>query len=97
MLASHRVTLQGGFVLVYDEDRHVVASFQAPPENSPASLVPWLPEKTGDTGLQSAVPLQGPLSASILASAQRNDQPVIRIAGRGLRIGQSRYRVPASW
>jgi two-component system, NtrC family, nitrogen regulation sensor histidine kinase NtrY len=87
ILASHRVTLQGGFVLVYDEGRHVVANFSAPPENSPASLIPWLPEKAGDTRLQSAIPLQGPLSASILSAAQRNDEPVIRINGQDYALG----------
>ncbi len=89
VLASHRITLQGGFVLIYDEGRHVVASFEAPPENSPASLIPWLPEKTGAVPMQSAVPLQGPLSASILTSAQRNDQPVIRIAGQDYALGKA--------
>ena len=34
VLASHRVTLEGGFVLVYDQGRHVVSSFGAPPESS---------------------------------------------------------------
>ncbi len=89
VFASHRVTLQGGFVFIYDENRHVVASFEAPPENSSASLIPWLPEKPGDTSPQSAVPLQGPLSASILTSAQRNDQPVIRIAGEDYALGKA--------
>ena len=89
VLASHRATLQGGFVLIYDEAHHVVASFAAPAENSPASLIPWLPEKPGDTRLQPAVPLQGPLSAGILTSAQRNDQPVIRIAGQDYALGKA--------
>jgi two-component system nitrogen regulation sensor histidine kinase NtrY len=89
VFASHRVTLQGGFVFIYDDNRRVVASFEAPPESSPASLIPWLPEKPGDTALQSAVPLQGPLSASIFTSAQRNDQPVIRIAGEDYALGKA--------
>jgi len=89
IFASHRVTLQGGFVLVYDQDRRVAASFGAPPENSPASLIPWLPEKAGETTLQSATSLEGPLSASILTSAQRNDEPVIRIAGQDYALGKA--------
>ena len=42
VLVSHRITLDGGFVLVYGKDLRVMASFQAPPESSPATLVPWL-------------------------------------------------------
>src|ERR1700743_309587 len=34
VLGSHRITLQGGFALVYGKDRHVIASYEAPPENS---------------------------------------------------------------
>ena len=89
VLASHRVTLEGGFVFVYDQGRHVIASFEAPPETSTASLIPWLPESAGATKFQSAIPLQGPLSASILTSAQRNDEPVIRIAGQDYALGKS--------
>ena len=88
ILASHRVTLEGGFVLVYDKDHRVVASFDAPPDNTSASLIPWLPEKAGATNLQSAVPLQNPLSASVLTSAQRNDEPVIRISGQDFALGK---------
>jgi two-component system, NtrC family, nitrogen regulation sensor histidine kinase NtrY len=89
VFAAHRVTLQGGFILVYDKQHRVEASFEAPPETSPASLIPWLPEKTGDTRLQSAVPLEGPLSASILISTERNDEPVIRIAGQDYALGKA--------
>lgn len=90
VFASHRVTLQGGFVLVYDRDKRVEASFGAPPETSAASLIPWLPEKSGDTRLQSVTPLEGPLSASIFRSAQRNDEPVIRIAGQDYALGRAK-------
>jgi len=90
IFASHRVTLQGGFVLVYDRDHSVGASFGAPPESSDASLIPWLPEKSGDTRLQSVTPLQGPLSASIFRCAQRNDEPVIRITGQDYALGKAR-------
>jgi PAS domain S-box-containing protein len=76
VLVSHRITLDGGFVIVYDKNLRVLASFQAPPESSPATLVPWLEE--GERG--TAISLRGPLSASLLTSAQLKDQPVIRVA-----------------
>ena len=85
VLGSHRITLDGGFAIVYGKDQRVLASFQAPPESSPASLVPWLEE--GERG--SAIPLHGPLSASLLTSAQRSDEPVIEVAGQEYALGMS--------
>ncbi len=55
VLGSHRITLDGGFVVVYGKDRRVLASFQAPPESSPATLLPWLDE--GEQG--TAISLHG--------------------------------------
>jgi len=85
VLASHRITLDGGFVIAYSKDLHVLASFQAPAESSPASLVPWLDE--GDRG--TAIALKGPLSASLLTSAQRHDEPVLRVGGQDYALGIS--------
>ncbi len=89
VLGSHRITLQGGFALVYGKDRHVITSFEAPPDNSSASLIPWLPEKTETGATDAAVQLRGPLSATLLSAAQRNDEPVIRIAGEDYALGMS--------
>ena len=89
VMGSHRITLQGGFVLVYDKDHHVIASYQAPPESSAASLIPWMPERNEAGESETAVPLHGPLSASLLKSAQRNDEPVIRNAGQEYALGMA--------
>jgi two-component system, NtrC family, nitrogen regulation sensor histidine kinase NtrY len=89
VLGSHRITLQGGFALVYGKDRHVIASYQAPPDSSAASLIPWLPEKTDAGTSEVAVELHGPLSANLFSAAQRDDQPVIRIAGQDYALGMS--------
>jgi len=89
ILGSHRITLQGGFALVYNKDRQVLASFGAPSESSPASLIPWLPENS-DAGVTKAViQLHGPLSANLLIAAQRDDEPVIRIAGQEYALGMA--------
>ena len=80
VLGSHRITLQGGFALVYGNDRQVIARYQAPPETSSASLMSWLPEKTEPEAANTAIQLQGPLSENLLSAAQRNDEPVIRIS-----------------
>ena len=89
VLGSHRITLQGGFALVYEKDRHVMASYQAPPETSAASLIPWLPERTEAEASDAAILLHGPLSANLLTSAQHNDEPVIRVAGQDYALGMS--------
>jgi hypothetical protein len=85
VLSSHRITLAGGFAVVYGKDMRMLASFQAPDEASAASLVPWLEE--GQRG--DAVPLYGRLSTNLLASAQRSDEPVIKIAGDEYALGIS--------
>ena len=89
VLAAHRVTLQGGFVLVFDRNRQVLTGFEAPPESSPASLVSWLQDKPVDGADEPTIQLHGPLSASLLTAAQRNDEPVIRIAGQEYALGMA--------
>jgi PAS domain S-box-containing protein len=84
-LGSHRITLAGGFAVVYDKDQQELANFQAPPESSPVSLIPWLEE--GEQG--QAIPLHGPLSASLLFAARRSDEPVMKVADREYALGMS--------
>jgi hypothetical protein len=85
VLSSHRITLDGGFVIVYGKDLRVLASFQAPPESIQATLVPWLDE--GERG--TAIPLKAPLSAALLTSAQRGDEPVIKLGNQEYALGIS--------
>ena len=86
-LGSHRITLGGGFAVVYGKNLHAIASFNAPAESSQASLLPWLPEKN-DTGNPSvAVALHGPLSANLLSAAQRGDEAVFKVAGQEYALG----------
>ena len=77
--------LAGGFAVVYDKDLHVLASFQAPAESAPASLLPWLNE--GEQG--QATPLKGPLSTNLLATAQTNGEPVLKVAGQDYALGMA--------
>ena len=85
VLASHRITLDNGFVIVYSKDKRVTASFQAPPESSPASLIPWLEEG----GQGSAIPLKGPLPLSLLTASQSSQEPVINVVDREYALGRS--------
>ena len=86
-LSAHRITLDGGFVVVYNRDRQVLASFLAPAESSSVSLVPWLPERTGEGDAAAAIPLHSPLAASLLGAARRNDEPVIKIGSQEYALG----------
>jgi two-component system, NtrC family, nitrogen regulation sensor histidine kinase NtrY len=88
-LGSHRITLAGGFAEVYGKDMHVLAGFQAPPEHSQASLLPWLPTKADEGEPGTAIALHGPLSADLLSSAQRVDEAVIQVAGQEYALGMS--------
>jgi hypothetical protein len=88
-LTAHRITLAGGFALAYDKDMRLLASFQAPPESSPASLLPWLPDKADEGELGSAIPLHGALSINLLSAAQRNDEAIARIDGQDYALGMS--------
>jgi len=74
VLGSHRITLDGGFVIVYDKDRQVVTNFNAPPESSPATLRTWM-----DDNEQKGVAMRGPLSAALLSAAQRSDVPTLQV------------------
>jgi hypothetical protein len=88
-LGSRRITLGGGFSVVYGKDLHKLASFQAPQESSQASLLPWLPEKNDAGNLGAAVPLHGPLSANLLSAAQRGDEAVFKVGGQEYALGMS--------
>ena len=84
-LGSHRITLAGGFAMVYGKDSHIVSSFQAPPESSRVTLLPWLDQ--GERG--EGVLLRGPLSASLLSAAQRADEAVVKMGSEEYAVGLS--------
>jgi two-component system, NtrC family, nitrogen regulation sensor histidine kinase NtrY len=84
VLASHRVTLQGGFVEVYDKDRHPIASFQAPAESTPVTLLSW-----ADGRDRTGKPLREPLPAALLWAALRSDMPTLRIGADQYALGMA--------
>jgi two-component system, NtrC family, nitrogen regulation sensor histidine kinase NtrY len=85
VLSQHEITLQNGFAVVYREGR-VVAAFHMPARaGTTAEVKPWLPDQVGDNGddqageRASADRPTDPTDTSILAAAQRNDQPVFSL------------------
>ncbi len=84
-LASHRLTLTGGFVIVYGNDLRKIAGFQEPGETNTSYLVPWLDE--GEQ--QRVIQLHGDFSDSLLQSARRTDMPIIVVEGHEYELGMS--------
>jgi two-component system, NtrC family, nitrogen regulation sensor histidine kinase NtrY len=85
VLASHRITLAGGFAMVYGKDSRLISSFQAPAESTPASWLRW-PTQPDHVG---SVALRAPLSGALLQAAQRNDQSVIQLADQQYALGMA--------
>ena len=85
VLTSHRITLSGGFAMVFDKDSHLLASFQAPAESSAATLVAWFDQEQPS----APVTLRGPLSSALLRAAQRADEPIAQIAGEEFALGMA--------
>jgi two-component system nitrogen regulation sensor histidine kinase NtrY len=86
-LSSHRITLGDGFAIVYSRDLHSLASFQAPPESSSATLLPWLPESNESGQVAAPVVLHGPLSTNVRAAAQQRSESVLVVAGQEYALG----------
>ncbi len=86
VLDRHALTLQGGFVIVYN-DRRPIASVHLPAVSGPAELRSLAPPETGpasDESPQPTAPIQhtpvhGPLPQVVLQAAQQTDQPFYSI------------------
>ena len=76
--------MEGGFLLVYDKDKRLIASFQAPPESSPATLRTSIDEPE-----HKGVSLRGSLSTVLLSSAQKSEHPVIQVADQEYALGMA--------
>jgi len=84
VMSSRRLSLQGGFFLVYDNNKRMFSSFQAPPESSPVFLRASAPDSDS-----KETPLRGPLSAGLLLAAHRKDNPVVDVAGQEYALGMA--------
>ncbi len=84
VLASHRITLDGGFVVIFDRDRNEVASYEAPTLTADASVIPWQDEAD-----RSNEAVHGPLQSILLAAARRSDLPVLKVSGTEYALGMS--------
>jgi two-component system, NtrC family, nitrogen regulation sensor histidine kinase NtrY len=89
VLRQHEITLQNGFAIVYHEGR-VIASFQLPQRaGATAQVKTWLPDQVAEEdpdGPAKEAPTD-PTDAAILATAQRNDQPVFSLGTTDYALG----------
>src|SRR5271163_1962441 len=81
-IRARRITLQGGFAIVYHEGQ-AVAQFQMPQLNGRIVVLPRL-----DDGESSSASTE-PAATTILKAAQRSDEPVIRIGDGHIGDGQT--------
>ena len=88
VLRQHEITLQNGFAIVYHDGR-VVASFQLPQRaGATAQVKTWLPDQSSDDSDESVKQAPtDPTDAAILATAQRNDQPVFSLGTTDYALG----------
>ena len=80
VIRTHRITLEGGFVIVY-RNGVPVADYQTPKQTGNIVVQPWLDEN--ETLQQNAEPL----SSVILKAAERSDEPVLEIGGGEFALG----------
>ncbi len=84
VLSSHRVTLDGGFVVIFDGDRRQVASYEAPPDSTPVSVIAWQ-----DAVDHAKTAEGGSLKSILLSAARRSDLPVLRVGGQEYALGMA--------
>ena len=82
-LGSHRITLDGGFAVVFDQDRKMLASFQEPAGSSAASLEPWLETEAGGASMH------GSLSQILFPAAQHSDENLLRVGSQEYALGMA--------
>ena len=85
VVRSHRITLSGGFVIIYSDDDPVVQ--YAVPHGAAAAhpeIRPWMDE--ADTSRRSS---DQSLPAVVLAAARRTDQPILSTGGGDYVLGTS--------
>ncbi|RXS98150.1 HAMP domain-containing protein [Silvibacterium dinghuense] len=84
-IRSHRITLQGGFAIVY-RDSSAIASYDVPSSSGPVTVRSWLDTSLDSSEDSSSETPADPLPAVVLQTAHRTDEPV-------LSIGDGRYTV----
>lgn len=93
-LRSHEATLQGGFALLFQDERAAVRFHAPAASDAPVEIHPWEPQPTSVEGVTSerkpGPMVRGPLDATALQAARSAEEPV-------LQVGKSDYVVGSAW
>jgi PAS domain S-box-containing protein len=82
-IRTHRITLQGGFAVVY-RDGFPVAQYQLPQSSQPPVVHAWLDDNEGEKS--SAFP---DFTTAALKAAQRTDEPVLTVGDNQYAVGDA--------
>ena len=78
-IAEHRITLEGGFVFVY-QGSALRASFHAPDDAKAGPLKTWNAEAGSEADVpEEAQRVLGPLSALALETSRKSDEPILGV------------------
>jgi two-component system nitrogen regulation sensor histidine kinase NtrY len=80
-LRTHRITLQGGFAIIY-RDSNPVSQYQVPQSTEPITVHAWLDEED----IAPTVSEES-FGATVLHAVQRTDEPVLTIGGTQYAVG----------
>lgn len=84
VLQTHRISLEGGFAMVFREGK-VVSEFQLPSSETVTSIRSWIQESGDDVN----PPAGESIYATLLGAAQRTDQPIVTIGRQDYSLGMS--------
>lgn len=79
---QHKVTLQGGFVVLY-RDGNAVSEYRVPTSDGPVSLVSGI----APTDRPESLSAETPLTSIILRAAERTDDPILRVGSAEYMVG----------
>lgn len=82
-IRTHRNTLQGGFTIVYRDDRSVI-DYQLPSPSDQASVRTWLDDQTDTRASQS-----GPLAGIVLRAAQSGAGAILTVDNIDFAVGEA--------
>jgi len=81
-IRTHRITLQGGFAIVY-RDGVPVAQYQLPQPSQPAMVRAWVDDHTPNKS-----PFED-FTAAALTAAQRTDEPILAVGNNQYAVGDA--------